>query len=68
MSAIQLSDQKLWLFSAVFLFWRDNTSSSTSKDAIGNTRKMTFENYNKTLSAIQPSDQKLWPFSTVILV
>jgi len=68
MSAIQLSNQKLWPILAVVQFLRDNTSFSTSRDSIGNTRKTAFENYCKTLNVIQRSDQKLWPFSAFISV
>jgi len=68
LSPIQRSDQKLWPFSAVIAVLHDNTSSSTSKDSMGNTRKTAFGNYYKTLSAIQRSDQKLWPISAVIPV
>jgi len=42
------------------------TSSSTSRDSIGTTRKTASGNYSETLSAIQRSDQMLWPFSPVI--
>jgi len=59
---------KLWPISAVILVWRDKTSSSTSRDSIGNTRKTAFENYCKTLSAIQWWDRKLWPVLAVIPV
>jgi hypothetical protein len=65
LSAIQLSDKKLWLFSAVFPVSHDKTSS-TSSDSIGTSRKTASGNYSKTLSAIQQSDQKLLPLSTVI--
>jgi hypothetical protein len=57
---------KLWPFSAFIPVWRDMTSSSTSRDSIGTTRKMASRNYCKTLSAIQRSDQMLSPFSPVI--
>jgi hypothetical protein len=56
MSTIQRSDQNLWPFSAVIPVWRDKTSSSTSRDSIGNTRKTVSENYLKTMSTIQRSD------------
>jgi hypothetical protein len=68
MSAIQRSDQNLWPFSAVILVWRDKTSSATSRDSIGNTRKTASGNYSKILSAIQRSNQKLWPFWAVITI
>jgi hypothetical protein len=68
MSAIQRSDQKLSPFSAFIPVWRDMTSSSTSRDSIGTTRKTASGTYCKTLSAIQRSDQKLWPFSAFIPV
>jgi hypothetical protein len=61
-------DQKLRLFSAVILVWRDKTSSSRSRDSIGTSRKTGYGNYYKTLRAIQLSNQKLRPFSTVIPV
>jgi len=48
--------------------WRDKTSSSTSRDSIGISRKTGSENYCQTLSAIQRSDQKLGPVSAVIPV
>jgi hypothetical protein len=44
------------------------TSTSTSRDSIGTTRKTASGNYCETLSSIQRSDQKLWPFSTFIPV
>jgi hypothetical protein len=44
------------------------TSSSTSRDSIGTTRKTASGNYCKTLRAIQRLNQKLWPFSAVIQV
>ena len=66
LSAIQLSDLKLWRFWAIIAV--DKTSSSTSRDYIGNIRKSVCENYCKILSAIKRSDQKLWPFSVVIPV
>ena len=68
LSAIQHSNQKLWRFSAVIPVWRDNTSSSTSRDSICTTRKTASENYCRTLSAIQRSIQNLRPFSAVIPV
>jgi hypothetical protein len=52
----------LWPFSAFIPFWREKTTSSTSMDSIGNTRKTASANYCKLLRAIQRSDQKLWPF------
>jgi len=55
-------------FSAVIPVWRDKTSSSTSRDSIGSTRKQASGNYCKYLRSIQRSDQKLWPFSDVIPV
>jgi hypothetical protein len=58
----------LWPFSAIFPVWCAETSSSSSRDSIRNTRKTTTRNYCKHLSAIQQSDQKLWPFSAVIPV
>jgi hypothetical protein len=68
MSTIQRSDQKLWPFWAVIPVWRDNTSSSTSRDSIDTTRKTASRNYYKTLTTIQRSDQNLWPFWAVITV
>ena len=44
------------------------TSSSTSRDSIGNTRKTASGNYCETLNAIEQSDQMLSPFSPVIPV
>jgi hypothetical protein len=44
------------------------TSTSTSRDSIGTTRKTASGNYCETLSAIQRSDQMLSPFSPVIPV
>jgi len=43
LSAIQRSDQRLWPFSAVIPVWRAKTSSSTSRDSMGSTRKRTPE-------------------------
>jgi hypothetical protein len=54
--------------SAVISVWRDKTSSSTSRDSIGTSRKTGSGNYWKTLRAIQRLDQKLWSFSAVIPV
>jgi hypothetical protein len=68
LSAIQRSNQKLWPFWAVITVWRDNTSSSMSRDSICATRKTASENYCRTLSTIQRSIQNLWPFSAVIPV
>jgi hypothetical protein len=68
LTAIQLSDKKLWPFSAVILVWRDKTSSSTSRDSIGTSRKIGSGNYCKTLSTIQLPDQNLWHISAVIPV
>ena len=47
---------------------RDHTSSSSSRDSIGTTRKTAVGNKCRTLSAIQRSDQNLWPFSAFIPV
>jgi hypothetical protein len=44
------------------------TSTSRSRDSIGNIRKTASGNYCEALSAIQRSDQMLWPFSPVIPV
>jgi hypothetical protein len=65
---MQRSNQKLRLYSDVIAVWRDKTSSSTSRDSIGISRKTGSGNYCQTLSAIQRSDQKLGPFSVVIPV
>jgi hypothetical protein len=56
----------LWPFSVVIPVWRHITSTSTSRDSIGTSRKTASRNYCETLSAIQRSDQKLWQFSPVI--
>jgi len=53
LSAIQRSDQKLWPSSAFIPVWRDMTSTSTSRDSIGTTRKTASGNNCETLSAIQ---------------
>jgi len=42
------------------------TSTSTSRDSIGNTRKTASGNYCETWSAIQRLDQNLWAFSAFI--
>jgi len=55
-------------FSAVVVVLRDKTSSSTSRDSIGTTRKLAFGNYVKYLSAMQPSNENLGSFSAVIPV
>jgi len=47
MSAIQRSDQKLWPFSPFIPVSRDKTTSSTSRDSIGNTRETVSGNYCK---------------------
>jgi hypothetical protein len=43
------------------------TSSSTSRDSIGTTRKRASGNFCKTLSAIQLSDEKFGPFQLLSL-
>ena len=47
---------------------RDHTSSSSSRDSIGTTRKTASGNQCKTWSTIQRSDQNLWPLSAFISV
>jgi hypothetical protein len=68
LSAIQWSDEKLRFFLVVIPVWSDKTSSSTSRDSIGTSRKTGSGNYYKTVRAIQRSDQKLQSFSAVIPV
>jgi hypothetical protein len=56
---------------ALFIFysaWRDMTSSSTSRDSMGTTRKTASGNNCETVSAIQRSYQMLFLFSPVIPV
>jgi hypothetical protein len=59
---------KVMPFSAVIPVSRDKTSSLTSRDSIGASRKTGCRNYCKYLSAIQRSDKTLWSFSAVISV
>jgi hypothetical protein len=66
--AIQKPDQNLWPISAVIAVWDNKTSSSTSRDSIGTSRKTGSGNYCKTLRSIQLSDQNLWHISAVIPV
>jgi hypothetical protein len=52
-------DQKLSLFSAVIPVWRDKTSTSTSRESIGTSRKTGSGNYCKTLNTIPAVGSKV---------
>jgi len=65
LTAIQWSDQKLWLFRTFTQAWRDQTSASSSIDSSYIPCKRASGNSSKSLTAFQRSDQKLWPFRIV---
>ena len=54
------------LFLVVIPVCSDKTSSSTSRDSIGTSRKTGSGNYCKTLRAIQRSDQSYSPFQMLV--
>jgi hypothetical protein len=65
LTAIQRSDQNLWIFQTVNQAWRDQTSKSPTIHSSSTQWKRASGNSSKSLTAIQRSDQKLWPFRTV---
>jgi hypothetical protein len=59
LSAIQRSDQKLWPFSAFIPVSLDKTTSSTSRDSIGNKRETFSGNYCKKYESDSTVESKV---------